>query len=160
MPRQYYLDRIAAGAMTDDDLAQAIMAFDATRWPPGISAFKAAAQTPVPMAKSLPTVLDLAAGISGIDWPGVFVERFGAWAGDYFDEGQALWSAPRAKGAYRAWRAVATHDLTPEIVGLRGFAAFVAEAPETATEALASAALRLAISPAPRIYLNATRAVV
>ena len=49
---------------------------------------------------------------------GSIAERFGAWAAGYFDEGQALWAAPKGKGAYAAWRAVATHDLTPEIAGL------------------------------------------
>ena len=59
--------------------------------------------------------------------------------GDYpvcLDEGQALWPAPRGKGAYAAWRAFATHDLTPEIAGLSGFARHVSEAPETAMAVL------------------------
>ena len=71
----------------------------------------------------MPTIADLAAEASGIDWPGLIAERFGAWAAGYFDEGQALWAAPRGRGAYAAWRAVATHDLTPEIAGLSSFAA-------------------------------------
>ena len=33
-----------------------------------------------------------------------------------------FWAAPRGKSAYAAWRAVAMHDLTPEIAGLPGFA--------------------------------------
>ena len=53
-----------------------------------------------------------------MDWPGIIAERFGAWAAGYFDEGQALWAAPKGKGAYAAWRAIATHDLTPEIAKL------------------------------------------
>jgi uncharacterized protein YbcC (UPF0753/DUF2309 family) len=83
--------------------------------------------------------------VSGIDWPGLIAERFGAWAAGYLDQGQALWAAPRGRGAYAAWRSVATHDLTPEIVGLSGFATRVSEAPETAAAAVASVAKRIAI---------------
>ena len=57
--------------------------------------------------------------------PAVVDERIGHWAAGYFDQGQALWAAPQAGGAYAAWRSVASHDLTPEIVGLAGFARIV-----------------------------------
>jgi hypothetical protein len=32
--------------------------------------------------------------------PALIADRFGAWAGGYFDQGQALWAAPRGKGAW------------------------------------------------------------
>ena len=93
----------------------------------------------------LPTIADIAADVSGIDWPGLIAERFGAWAAGYLDEGQALWAAPRGLGAYAAWRAVATHDLTPEIAGLSGFALHVSEAPESAIAAVARVADRIGL---------------
>jgi uncharacterized protein len=83
-------------------------------------------------------VADLAAEVSGIDWPAIISERFGHWAASWWDEGQALWAAPKGRNAYRAWQAVATHDLTPEIAGLDGFAAFVADAPDSTLEAMAA----------------------
>ena len=73
----------------------------------------AAGQAPPPSA--LPPVAALAAAASGIDWPGRVAERIGLWAGGYFDDGQALWAAPRGNGAYAAWRSFASHDLAPEI---------------------------------------------
>lgn len=88
--------------------------------------------------------------MSGIDWPAIIAERFGAWAGGYLDEGQALWAAPRGKCAYRAWQAVAAHDLTPEIAGLSGFAGFVANLPDNATDAMAGSVARLML-PAPSL---------
>ena len=148
MPHDWYQARIASGAVTDDDLAAALDAADAARPPLSIAALKAAALAPDVPASALPTVAELAAEVSGIDWPAVIAERFGAWAGGYFDAGQALWAAPAAQRAYPAWRAVATHDLTPEIAGLRGFAAFVADASETSADALASSAARLGLAPA------------
>ncbi|WP_434622025.1 YbcC family protein [Azospirillum sp. B2RO_4] len=146
MPRPWYLERIASGAITDDDLAGALSASPHANRPASPEALKAAAATAAPPLTALPTVAELAADVSGTDWPGLIAERFGGWAAGYFDMGQALWAAPQGKSAYAAWRAVATHDLTPEILGLTGFATRVAEGPETAGQALAAAVARLGIS--------------
>ncbi len=148
MPRTYYNERIASGAITDEDLAAALSMQPAHRRPADVAALKAAAREPGEPARALPTVASLAAEASGTDWPGLISERFGAWAAAYFDEGQALWAAPRAKSAFAAWRAFATQDLTPEIIGLRGFASYVADAPETANLVLVRAAATLGLEPA------------
>lgn len=145
MPRGWYQERIASGVITDGDLSEALASALQTPRPASLAALKSAAHVSKPTARALPTIADLAAEASGIDWPGLIAERFGAWAAGYFDEGQALWAAPRGRGAYAAWRAVATHDLTPEIVGLAGFATRVSEAPETASGAIASVTQRIAI---------------
>lgn len=155
MPRSWYLERIDSGAMTDADLTAALEAAPAALRPDGLAALKAAARSPAPVVSALPTVADLAARVSGLDWPGLIAERFGAWAAGYLDQGQALWAAPRGKGAYAAWRAVATHDLTPEIAGLSGFARHVSDAPEAAKDALARAAQRLDLpGPALETYFH------
>ncbi len=145
MPRALYLEKLAAGQVTGADLAEALAAAPAALRPVDTAALRAAAALPAPRPEALPTVADLAAQASGVDWPRVIAERLGAWAAGYFDEGQALWSAPRGKGAYAAWRGVATHDLTPEILGLGGFAGMVAAAPERSGEALADAVQRLGL---------------
>jgi uncharacterized protein YbcC (UPF0753/DUF2309 family) len=147
MPRDWYQARISAGTISDDDLRDALASAPASMRPDGLSALKAAARSDRSGPAPIPTVAHLAAEASGIDWPGFIAERFGAWAASYFDEGQALWTAPRGKSAYAAWRAVATHDVTPEIVGLAGFALFVADLPDRATEALAKSAARLMLDP-------------
>jgi len=148
LPRAWYLQRVAAGAITDQDLrdAQDAAGPPLNRW--SLAQFKAALSESDDPPEALPTVADLAARVSGIDWPAIIAERIGAWAGSYFDEGQALWAAPRGRSAFAAWRAVATHDLTPEIVGLRNFAAFVADAPESAEEALRRSVEDLGADPA------------
>ncbi|OYU34047.1 YbcC family protein [Novosphingobium sp. PASSN1] len=148
MPRAWYREQIASGAITEAALAAALAASRHAGKPASLAALHAAIARDTPPARAVPTVADLAAKASGIDWPGVIAERFGAWAGGYFDKGQALWAAPRGKGAYAAWQAVATHDLTPEIAGLTGFGAFVADAPERAAEALADAVSGLQLPPA------------
>ena len=148
MPRRWYQERVAKGEITDGDLWAALASAPPTNRPVSLAALKAAAQGSAPHAPALQTVADLAARASGIDWPGLIAERFGAWAAGYLDEGQALWAAPRGRGAYAAWRAVATHDLTPEIVGLSGFANHVSNAPETAADAIANIVERLGMPAA------------
>ena len=145
MARSWYEERIASGVITDADLSEAFANAPVALRPANLAALKSAAHVSKPTTSALPTIADLAAEVSGIDWPGLIAERFGAWAAGYFDDGQALWAAPRGRGAYAAWRAVATHDLTPEIVGLPGFATHISEAPETAPDAVASVVQRIAI---------------
>lgn len=148
MSREWYQGRIAANRITDGDLAAALAASPHAGKPSDVAALRAAAAEVRSPPRALPTVVDLAATASLVDWPGVIADRFGAWAGGYFDRGQALWAAPRGKSAWTAWRAYATHDLTPEIMGLDGFAAVVADAPENPTAAIARAADRLGIGEA------------
>ena len=145
MPRHWYDAQISAGSITDQDLEAALAARQTRTGPADVAALKAAANKAIPVQKAFPTVADFASKASGIDWTGLIAERFGTWAAGYFDEGQALWAAPRGRSAYAAWRAVATHDLTPEIAGLTGFAAHVADCPETAEEALARCVNRLGL---------------
>ena len=145
MPRSWYRDRIASGYITERDLSDALASICPELRPASLSELKALAHRTPPQIRALPTVADLAAEVSAFDWPGFIAERFGAWAAGFFDEGQALWVAPRGKGAYASWRAAATHDLTPEIAGLSNFASFVAEAPDNAHDALARARRRLGL---------------
>ncbi|MEX6507495.1 YbcC family protein [Jiella sp. M17.18] len=148
MPRAWYRARIGTGAITDEDLADALAASPQAGRPRDLAALRRATEDDTPPPSPLPTVADLAAEVSGTDWPGLVAERLGAWAAAHFDEGQALWAAPRETSAYRAWRAVAIRDLTPEIAGLPGFARHVADAPERAEEAVARAAGRLGLGDA------------
>lgn len=147
MPRAYYRDRILDGEVTDADLEAALASSASGDERLSLMTLKAHLERPVRAVQALPTIADLAAQASGIDWPEIIAERFGAWAGAYFDEGQALWSAPKMSSAYAAWSAVATHDLSPEIAGLKGFAAFVANAPVTGEDAIANASVAIGLTP-------------
>ena len=145
MPRSWFQAKIAQGAITDDDLEAALAASPEAEKPGSLAELKAGFDDIAPADRPIPTVTDLAADVSGIDWAGISAERFGAWAAGHFDAGQALWSQPRGKGAYAAWRATALHDLTPEIAGLSGFARFVADAPEDGRDAIVYCARMLGI---------------
>jgi uncharacterized protein len=147
MPRSWYAERIASGAISDDDLSDALAACTSPQRPSTIEGLKLAASVERVAHQPLPTIADLAAAASGIDWPALIAERFGHWAASWCDEGQALWAAPKGRNAFRAWQAAAMHDLTCEIAGLQGFAGFVADAPDSAMEAMARNIDRLALSP-------------
>jgi len=155
MPRSWYAAKIAAGAITDDDLRAALDAAPASP-KRNVADLKAAAAASSRALTAAPTIADLCADVSGIDWPGILAERIGAWAAGYFDQGQALWAASQKKGAWRAWCETATHDLSPEILGLKGFAASVADAPDAAATMIASASQRLGVSTdAAHMYFHA-----
>ena len=143
-PRAWFAAKIDAGVITDADLAEAIAATPGAQRLTPVALKAKSVETP-PAPRALLTIADLAATQSGIDWPGIIADRIGAWAASYFDQGQALWAAPRGKGLWRAWREAATHDLTPEIMGLVGFARKADEAPDTAEAFLALAADRLGL---------------
>lgn len=145
MPRAWYAERLASGEIGADDLAAAFDAAPAELRPESVAALKHVAQAERARPNALPTVAELACEVAAIDWPGIVTDRIGHWASGYFDQGQALWASPQARGAYTAWRAVATHDLTPEIVGLAGFAQSVADAPNTAEDALVDCVARLGL---------------
>ncbi|MGY6549228.1 MAG: YbcC family protein [Roseinatronobacter sp.] len=146
LPRAAFRGSLSSGEITPDDIAAAL-ALDATL-PADLTLqdVLAALDTDPAAPCALPTVADLAAQASGIDWPEIIAARIGAWAAGYFDQGQALWPAPRGRSAYDAWRAFAQHDLTPEIAGLKGFCTDMAQAPDTATLGLLSAADALGVS--------------
>ncbi|WP_369938153.1 YbcC family protein [Xanthomonas tesorieronis] len=132
MPRSWYAERLHSGEIAEEDLQAALQNAPAALRPPTLSALKHAAEAARPAPQAIPTVADLACEAAAIDWPGIVTERIGHWASGYFDQGQALWVAGQSGGAYATWRLIATHDLTPEIAGLAGFAQRVADAPANA----------------------------
>ncbi len=152
MPRAWYAAKIAAGEITDEDLAAAIATVEGA--PHTTAGLSAAAQAATPAPQALPTVASLAGGATGLDIAGIAAERIGAWAASYFDEGQAHWAAARGGGpeagggAWTSWLSFATHDLTPEILGIAGFAAHAAAAPQRAEDAIVLAAARLGLEGA------------
>lgn len=155
--RSHWAQKWQAGEIAGTDLEAARGAVAGRFDPPSLSELIAALDSPAPQPEALPTVADLAAEVSGLDWSGLIEDRIGAWASGHFDEGQALWQPNRAGGAFVAWRAFAERDLTPEIHGLTGFGAFVAATPRNPWRALGRATEALGLTPAsvPMAYHRA-----
>lgn len=145
-----YAAAIADGRISSDDLAEALAACNSPLKPSSTLALRDKAETlgDGPSPRALPTVADLAAEATGIDWPALIDKCIGLWAAGHFDRGQALWGPAPGAEAFTAWRGWAMHDLTPEIAGLEGFCAHVACAPDTTERAILSAAETLGLSDA------------
>lgn len=160
--RSGYAAGIADGRISDGDLEDALSASVYSGKPATIEALKTAAlaSDAEHAGLSLPTVADLAAQATGIDWPSLIEKTFGLWAAGQFDRGQALWSPAPGGEAFAAWRAWAMHDLTPEIAGISGFCAHVVQAPDTTERAILRAADALGLSEAAaetvfhRLYMD------
>ena len=70
MPRDWYAGRIASGEVSEGDLLAAWEAAPEGLRPQDVAALKAAALRPARVVQALPTVAELAARDTGIDWPG------------------------------------------------------------------------------------------
>lgn len=145
MPRSWYRARIAESAIYEADLYTAWAATPAAERPARFETFLMTIREDSVEPAAQPTIAELAAVPGGVDWPSVVADQIGGWAGSYFDAGQALWAAPQQGGAFASWRQQAILDRTPEIFGLAGFRAFVADAPETASDTIAVCAARLGL---------------
>ncbi|SDC98128.1 YbcC family protein [Ruegeria marina] len=144
--RSVWTGKFAAGEILEADLLAALEAAEPRFGRLTLADVKAALGGETAPAEALPTVADLAADVSGIDWPGLIEERIGVWAASHFDQGQALWQPARAGGAFAAWREFASRDLTPEIHGLTGFGAFVAATNRSHWRAIGRACETLEVS--------------
>jgi uncharacterized protein YbcC (UPF0753/DUF2309 family) len=153
LPRKHFADKIAKGDMTDEDILAALQT-NAADPSIDLAAIKAALSKEASPIQALPTVAGLAAKATDQDWPGLISDRIGTFAAGFFDQGQALWAASRRNGLYAAWRAFATHDLTPEILGLKGFGIHVSDTPETLHAAIERASVSLGLGAEPGTYFH------
>lgn len=146
MPRAWYQEKISSGFITDADLSEALASSLHKEKPASLAELKLLARQPSELAKPYPTIAALASQHTGRDWSDLIEDRFGLWAGGLFDRGQATWTATSQHGVWKSWRSWAAYDLTPEIRGLKGFASFADNLPDTAIEALKRSTKRLGLS--------------
>ncbi len=145
--RAVFAQKLASGEISETDLRDALASVESRFDTPSFEDLQTALRSETAKLSPLPTVADLAAEVSGIDWPGLIDDRIGAWAASHFDQGQALWQPNRTGGAYSAWREFASRDLTPEIHGLKGFGAFVAGTNRSQWRAIGRASEALGVTP-------------
>ena len=92
------------------------------------------------------TMADLCALLGAGDLPAKIDERVGTWCAAFLDEGQASWAMPgRERGLYACWRALAPHDRSLRLLGIRGAGTAIGALPESPEEALAGLLDRLGI---------------
>lgn len=145
MPRRYYREHLSTGRTSRMDLEQALqqhgLVLDAATVES--AAIDSTPSLPVDPIKLVSNVLE---DLDGLPWNGFVIERISQFAAAYFDQGQAGWPLPwRAESLYDAWRHYAEIDLSPEMMGLRGFRTAVTVLPKLPMETIALALQRLAI---------------
>jgi len=144
MPAAFYLDAIDQGRITRDDLAAALVSAGAEPTPDvddWLDRVRASDDEAASTAARVPTVVDVAASVTGNDWVRLSTDRVSAWASAYFDGGQAMWkSADPSQSLFAAWKEEAGIDRTPEVMGLRGFRSTVRSLPD---DPLAAAGLAI-----------------
>ncbi|SFM32933.1 YbcC family protein [Shimia aestuarii] len=144
--RAHWAKKLDTGDISEKDLIDALAAHSGHFNAPSLQELRDALANSAPKPEALPTVAELAADVSGIDWPGLIEDRIGAWAAGHFDEGQALWQQARSGGPFSSWRDYAARDLTPEIQGLTGFCAYVAGTNRSPWRAIGRASEKLGIT--------------
>jgi uncharacterized protein YbcC (UPF0753/DUF2309 family) len=139
MPRRFYRQALADGLIEDRDLAEALAAAPRD-WevPASVAELRAELAKDVSIktgrsavVATVAEVLDtLAAGDRQASRTAFMVDEISKWCAAYFDEGQSVWRLPsRSLRPYAAWRAAMRHDRNPEVMGIAGFRAAVAELP-------------------------------
>jgi uncharacterized protein YbcC (UPF0753/DUF2309 family) len=148
MPREVYRARIEDGTITDQDILDAIAASADAQGPRPRRVKTMARAEEVHDPK--PAAHHRAARRRGLRHRLARHHRrpVRPLGGGLFRPGSGALGRPRRRGAYDAWRQYATHDLTPEIAGLKGFAQFVSETPDTADEAKRQAMTTLGLPEA------------
>ncbi|MBK1659196.1 YbcC family protein [Paracraurococcus ruber] len=138
-PRDWTATAIAEGRVTAADLAAA-----------GAEAALARAPRPAPQpAPAALTVADVLDGTLGTAWGGFMVDEIGKWVAAWADEGQAAWPMPwKHLPLHAAWRAALRHDRAPEVAGLRGFRAAIADLPEDPLDSIAACLLAIGLPQA------------
>lgn len=167
MPRSFYRDAIASGAIDDDALAEALARApsDVDR-PASLAELKRAAAhepetriRPPAVVSTVAEVLDsLSDGDRQASLVGFMIEEISKWCAAYFDEGQASWRMPqRDLSPYAAWRRSARYDLAAEAMGVANFRETVLSLPDDPVETIAAVVEKLWI-PARAVedYLHRT----
>ena len=145
LPESFYLQKIAQGVITREDLAFALQKKGGFEVESFIHEVKITSQEDQEPPK-IPTLADTATLVTKTDWNRFITARISTWAASYFDVGQAVWQvANQQEDLFAAWRAEAEVDRTPELSGLKGFRRAVKALPPNHLEATAAALTLLEI---------------
>lgn len=152
MPRAFYLQKIASGAIIDADLSAALATGPRVAGLSTLADLKSALAQPPrshdrPVVATVAEILDsLADGDREASRTAFMIEEISKWCATYFDEGQAAWRSPwRALTPYAAWRAAVRHDRNAAAMGLKRFQATIAALPDDALDAIAYIVAELGI---------------
>jgi hypothetical protein len=148
MPRAEARALLAAGAFEARHLAAVLPEASGMDAAAVIAALDA--EPAEPKGAVVATVADVLHALAGGDAiaarTAFMIDEISRFCASYFDEGQAAWRNPwRAERPYAAWRAAASHDRNPELMGVAGFRRSIAALPADPLEAIAEIVAALGI---------------
>ena len=137
MPRAFYRAALAAGTISDADIAQALarapgQSLADVEQAKAALARDPAARPPGPaVVATIAEVLDrLSAGDRQASRTAFMVDEISRWCAAFFDAGQASWQMPqRTHSPWTAWRETMQHDRNAEAMGIRNFRQIIAGLP-------------------------------
>ena len=122
LPKEFYLQKIEEGIITEEDIENALFKnlakTSAQEFLKKLNSTTGETEEPA----ILGTVSDSATLVTNKDWNRFMTARISQWASVYFDQGQTIWSsADKQKSLFLAWKKEAEIDPTPELTGLKDF---------------------------------------
>lgn len=147
MPREYYLEQIRKGEISDQNLEKALSEMNLSR---DLQKFRQQIKA-VPEEKIKPVSLlsDILSELEKQDWSGFITERISHYCASYFDEGQALWKSPFAqKSLYSGWILFSMFDKSPWLMGLGKTTAWIDSLPDHPEDCIRWALEELHVPPA------------
>jgi hypothetical protein len=148
MRRDWFLEQIAAGRITDADLEEALARSGSHL---DLAGLRAAVEEPVPLA--LPQLLysHMRDGRYRPSHSGYVVQQTSQFCAAYYDLGQAIWPMPRfGDGLYGSWRNYTLIDRSPLGMDIHGARAALRTLPDSPRDALQVAVERMRV-PADRL---------
>ena len=147
MPLKYYKQQITEGKIIEEDLKKA---------------YQNKGMNPMPLSKVLEriaqgnideaevnemTISGIASRINGKDWNRHIIENITTWATSYFDDYIATWSKKeKPTNLYNSWKEDAERDLSNEIMGLKGFRAYIKSLPQNHVDTIGKTVAQLKIN--------------
>lgn len=137
LPTSFYVEKINAGEITREDIAEAL--FKKSESITDVDLFIAIVKNAADqkhLVPSIKTLADVATKVTQKDWSRLVTARVSTWAASHFDHHQATWNAANQHAnLFASWKAAASVDKTSEISGLTGFRKVVKQFPDHALEA-------------------------
>ena len=145
MPKDYFRSLIEQGRLSQDQIKPAFAqcqeeypdlyeGFDLTRLFDEIDKHSQASEA---LESRFFTVAGAVDRQLGSHWSSHIINDISRHCAAHFDQGQAIWSSPwRGLSLYEAWHAAAQIGWRMDLLGLKGFRAFVAQMPVTAKHAI------------------------
>jgi len=158
MDMAFYREKFLLGELTELDIETALQraketpGTDATLWDRlHLTRIRLALFQPTGDERVPGETLTLAEAFDqthGTAWASALTESVADFCAAYFDQGQSAWRMPwQGEPLYRAWKEAASIDRKPEILGLKGFRARVAELPDDPGQSIASSLNALRVKP-------------